>query len=111
MLVGQPPFQTRNIKETYRRIRRVTYRFPTTPAVSDAAKHMVRFRKHLKFEMDLRIAVNIFVINLHAFQIQKIFQIDPTQRPTLAQMRQMPFFTGAPRKFKSTKCILYHAGV
>jgi len=68
MLVGHPPFQTRNIKETYRRIRKVTYRFPSNPAVSDAAKYM----------------------------IQRIFQIDPLQRPTLAQMRQMPFFTGAP---------------
>ena len=48
MLVGQPPFQTRNIKETYRRIRRVTYRFPATPAVSDAAKHMVSSRENPK---------------------------------------------------------------
>lgn len=68
LLVGRPPFQTRNIKETYRRIRKVTYRFPSTPKVSEAAKYM----------------------------IQRIFQIDPKQRPTLAQMRQMSFFTGAP---------------
>eukprot|EP01084_Bolivina_argentea_P101898 182624_1 len=67
LLSGKPPFETKNIKETYRRIKKIKYEFPIN---SDK------------------------YISLHAKDlISKIFTKDPTKRPNILQIRNHSFFT------------------
>ena len=42
LLVGKPPFETSDVKSTYRKIRMNTYAFPEHVSVSDEAKNFVR---------------------------------------------------------------------
>ena len=43
LLVGKPPFETTDIKTTYRRIRTNSYNFPDQVVLSDEAKSFVKF--------------------------------------------------------------------
>ncbi|KAL6112250.1 aurka [Pungitius sinensis] len=46
-LVGKPPFETKSHEETYRKISRVEYTYPTQPNISAGAKDLVaRLLKH-----------------------------------------------------------------
>jgi len=67
LLTGTPPFETRNIKETYRRIRKIKYEFPANSDeyISQPSKQLVA----------------------------QIFTMDPNQRPSLTAIANHPFFT------------------
>ena len=64
-IVGKPPFQTRDVKKTYKLIKTNTYSFPEGIEVSGHAKHL----------------------------IQWILSARPEQRPTIGEIKGHPFFT------------------
>jgi serine/threonine protein kinase len=66
MLVGKPPFETSNVKETYERIRANSYKFPSDLQISDEARDL--------------ISLTLVPI--------------PDNRPKLAAMARHPWFTG-----------------
>jgi len=63
LLVGKPPFETSDVKSTYKKIRMNSYSFPDHVPLSDAAKSM----------------------------ITKILTLDPSKRLTLDEMLEHPF--------------------
>jgi len=63
MLVGKPPFETPDVKTTYKKIRMNSYSFPEHVPLSDAAKNL----------------------------ITKILNLDPTRRPSLDEIMDHPF--------------------
>jgi len=63
MLVGKPPFETPDVKTTYKKIRMNSYSFPEHVPLSDAAKSL----------------------------ITKILNLDPSRRPTLNEILDHPF--------------------
>ncbi len=63
LLIGRPPFETNDPKSTYRRILKNNYAFPSSVAVSEDAKDLIK----------------------------KILVTDPSQRPTLDDILQHPF--------------------
>ncbi|KAA0155495.1 hypothetical protein FNF29_01868 [Cafeteria roenbergensis] len=67
MLVGRPPFETRDVKQTYALIRRASFDFPPSSHVSPEAKDLVR----------------------------AMLTVDPARRPPLTAVLRHPFFTGA----------------
>jgi polo-like kinase 1 len=58
LIIGKPPFETSDVKTTYKRIRMNAYNFPDTGTISDAAKDL----------------------------ITKILNNDPTKRPTIDEI-------------------------
>lgn len=64
LLIGKPPFETQDVKNTYRKIRANEYSFPNSIMISDFAKQL----------------------------IIDILQTDPEQRPTLDQLLTYDFF-------------------
>ena len=64
LLVGEPPFQTPDVKTTYSRIKQCRYTFPATVEISEAGKNL----------------------------IHRILQSRPDRRPTLMDIRTDPFF-------------------
>jgi len=69
MLVGRPPFETADVKTTYRRIRYNQYSFPDTVKVSDSAKSL----------------------------ITSILQTDPKTRPSLDEILASPWLQASGR--------------
>ena len=63
-LLGKPPFETSDVKTTYRRIRMNAYSFPEHIPISAQAKNL----------------------------ITKILHNDPTKRPSLDEIEQHEFF-------------------
>lgn len=63
MLIGKPPFETPDVKTTYKKIRLNSYTFPEHVLISDSAKNI----------------------------ITKILHLDPTKRPTLDEIMAHPF--------------------
>ncbi|CAK89304.1 unnamed protein product (macronuclear) [Paramecium tetraurelia] len=63
MLIGKPPFETPDVKTTYRKIRLNSYTFPEHVLISDAAKNL----------------------------ITRILNLDPVKRPTLDEIMAHPF--------------------
>lgn len=51
LLVGKPPFETTNVKATYKRIKATAFSFPETPVLSEAAKSLIRWILSKKPEM------------------------------------------------------------
>lgn len=68
MLVGKPPFETNDVKTTYRRIKMNAYNFPEHVTVSSEAKDL----------------------------IEKILVSDPSSRLTLSQIEEHEFFVKNP---------------
>ena len=64
LLVGKPPFETSDVKTTYRRIRMNAYSFPENVPLSEASKNLVT----------------------------RILVTDPTKRPTLSEIQGHDFF-------------------
>lgn len=64
LLVGEPPFQTSDVKTTYNRIRQCRYSFPPNVDLSDQARSL----------------------------ISRMLQSSPEKRPTLETIRTDPFF-------------------
>nr|P0C8M8.1 RecName: Full=Probable serine/threonine-protein kinase CCRP1; AltName: Full=Cell-cycle related Protein 1 [Zea mays] len=67
LLVGRPPFETSDVKQTYKRIKACEYSFPDHVSVSDTAKNLV----------------------------QKMLTLDPSKRPSLDEILQHPFLKNA----------------
>eukprot|EP00758_Cryptobia_borreli_P001280 Tbor_TRINITY_DN2094_c0_g1::TRINITY_DN2094_c0_g1_i1::g.12139::m.12139/K06631/PLK1; polo-like kinase 1 len=70
LLVGEPPFQTNDVKATYNRIKQCQFHFPSNLTISNSGKELVHM----------------------------MLQSRPEKRPSLVQVRQHPFFNGAPSK-------------
>jgi serine/threonine protein kinase len=68
LLVGRPPFETDDVKDTYKRIRALQYAFPEDTRVSPSAQSLIR----------------------------GILRTDPYQRPSLSDILQHPFFADEP---------------
>ena len=66
MLIGRPPFETADVKATYKRIRAGLYTFPPAPVVSDAARSL----------------------------IQWMLQVDPSRRPSVEAVMRHTYFCG-----------------
>ena len=64
LIIGKPPFETRDVKTTYKRIKMNAYTFPETAIISEAAKSL----------------------------ISQILVTDPAKRPTLDQILTHDFF-------------------
>jgi len=69
MTIGRPPFETSDVKTTYRRIRYNQYSFPESVRVSDQVKEL----------------------------ISSILRTDPRSRPSLDEILASPWFQGAQR--------------
>ena len=65
LLIGHPPFETKDVKTTYRRIRLNLYNFPESVSISEEAKSL----------------------------ISSILVVDFSKRPTLDQILEHDFFT------------------
>ncbi|KNE68931.1 PLK protein kinase, variant [Allomyces macrogynus ATCC 38327] len=65
MLVGRPPFQTKDVDRIYAKIKEVSYEFPDSVRISDEARDL----------------------------IAAILQSQPETRPSIQQIRFHPFFT------------------
>jgi serine/threonine protein kinase len=65
MLVGKPPFETRDVKATYKRIKRGSYSFPDTVDLSKDSRTL----------------------------IESLLQLVPEKRPSLTQIKNSNFFT------------------
>ena len=65
MLVGKPPFETKDVKSTYKRIRANAYSFPASAGICEHAESLIRWILHTR----------------------------PERRPTLGQIRAHPFFS------------------
>ena len=64
LIIGKPPFETRDVKTTYKRIKMNAYTFPEQAIISEAAKNL----------------------------ISQILVLDPNKRPTLDQILTHDFF-------------------
>jgi len=64
LIIGKPPFETSDVKTTYRKIKMNAYSFPETIPISDQAKNL----------------------------ITKILNLDPSKRPTLDEILDHQFF-------------------
>jgi polo-like kinase 1 len=64
LIIGKPPFETQDVKTTYKRIKMNSYSFPERAVISDAAKSL----------------------------ITEILNSDPLKRPSLEQMINSDFF-------------------
>ena len=65
LIIGKPPFETNNVKETYKRIKMGNYSFPENAIISEPAKDL----------------------------IQSILVLDPHKRPKLDEILSHDFFT------------------
>ena len=65
LLIGKPPFETQDVKTTYKRIRMNVYTFPDGANISDNAKNL----------------------------IQRILSSDPSQRPKFDEILAHPFLS------------------
>lgn len=74
LLVGRPPFETSNVKSTYKRIRMNQYTFPDHVEISEAGKDLIQ--KLLKTEPKERLSLN--QILAHSFFAEGV----PTSMPS-----------------------------
>ena len=42
LIIGKPPFETNDVKATYKKIRMNNYNFPENVAISDLAKDLIK---------------------------------------------------------------------
>lgn len=66
LIIGKPPFETPDVKTTYKKIRMNSYSFPDHVPISDSAKNL----------------------------ITKILNLDPSKRPSLDEIVAHPFLNG-----------------
>lgn len=62
-LIGKPPFETPDVKSTYKKIKACNYEFPESTTISDNARNLIK----------------------------KILVLDPSKRPTLEEILSDPF--------------------
>lgn len=66
LIIGKPPFETPDVKTTYKKIRMNSYSFPEHLPISDGARNL----------------------------ITRILNLDPTKRPTVEELGQHAFLNG-----------------
>eukprot|EP00026_Physarum_polycephalum_P003177 Phypoly_transcript_03187.p1 GENE.Phypoly_transcript_03187~~Phypoly_transcript_03187.p1 ORF type:complete len:717 (+),score=118.81 Phypoly_transcript_03187:138-2288(+) len=66
LIIGKPPFETKDVKSTYKRIKANMYSFPDSVPISECAKSLIR----------------------------RILHTVPEARPNIDEMLQHPFFSG-----------------
>ena len=57
-IIGKPPFETNNVKETYKRIKMGNYSFPENEVISEPAKDLIKLDEILNhdfFHIDINI--------------------------------------------------------
>ncbi|MCQ2818294.1 MAG: CDC5/polo family serine/threonine-protein kinase [archaeon] len=64
LIIGKPPFETNNVKETYKRIKMNSYTFPERALISEPAKELIK----------------------------EILVLDPSKRPSLDDITKSDFF-------------------
>lgn len=67
LIIGKPPFETPDVKTTYKKIKQNNYSFPEHVPISDNAKNL----------------------------ITKILNLDPARRPTLDEIMNHPYLTSS----------------
>lgn len=67
-LIGKPPFETPEVKATYKKIKACNYSFPDHVTISEKARKL----------------------------IERILVLDPSKRPTLDDILEDPFMTTEP---------------
>ena len=67
LIIGKPPFETPDVKTTYKKIRMNSYTFPDHIPISDPARNL----------------------------ITRILNLDPTKRPNLNDILAHPFLNQA----------------
>ena len=79
-IIGKPPFETSDVKTTYKRIRDSIYYFPDRVKISDESKDLIK----------------------------RMLQKNPDQRPTLDEISQHSFFTQhlTPESLPSTALVM-----
>ncbi|EGR31741.1 protein kinase domain protein [Ichthyophthirius multifiliis] len=71
LLIGKPPYETPDIKTTYKRIKQNQYTFPDNIQISESAKHL----------------------------ITSILNLEPSRRPSLDEIMAHPFMKGQIPKY------------
>jgi polo-like kinase 1 len=77
LLIGKPPFETADVKTTYKKIKMNSYNFPESSPISSLAKNL----------------------------IQSILNTDPKKRPTLADIASNEYFAFNIPKTLPTSCL------
>lgn len=67
-MIGKPPFETPEVKATYKKIKACSYSFPDHVTISEKARKL----------------------------IERILVLDPSKRPTLDEILEDPFMTSDP---------------
>ena len=67
LLVGRPPFESKDMKSTYKRILANSYSFPDTMIVSEDAKNLIRtiLQVSLLIFNILMIKLFVLILNFH----------------------------------------------
>ncbi|RKP25586.1 kinase-like domain-containing protein [Syncephalis pseudoplumigaleata] len=81
MLFGKPPFQTKDVKEIYKKIREISYQFPPDIAVCNEAKELISL----------------------------LLSKNPLARPTLEEVLKHPFIRKGPIPLRVPLSALYTA--
>jgi polo-like kinase 1 len=77
LIIGKPPFETTDVKQTYKRIRANNYNFPESAVISESAKNL----------------------------IQKILVNDPKQRLGMNEILSHEFLSGSVPKTLPNSCL------
>ncbi|EDQ84288.1 polo kinase [Monosiga brevicollis MX1] len=89
MIVGRPPFETRDIKTTYSKIKRNDYSFPSTLQISPEAVDLIRMLLH----RDPKCRPNCEEIMRHPFLAGSAYI---PQRMPIKALHMTPDFAGIP---------------
>jgi serine/threonine protein kinase len=66
MVVGRPPFQTKDVRSIYKRIREIEYQFPTGVEINPDARNLIEI----------------------------LLQKDPRSRPSISEIKRSPYIQG-----------------
>lgn len=96
MVVGRPPFETADVKTTYRRIRHNQYSFPEGVPLSDAVKNLIV--SILRTEARARPSLD----DILASQWMRSFQLPPPVPHSVAAANVMSAPSASPRLWRGT---------
>lgn len=92
VLVGKPPFESKDVKSTYKRIVANSFAFPEEAGVSTDAKHLIRLMlnvSHLSFCPDAFELLLIFIICCSAGTWKQTQSPDGHQPPVLQGAKRL----------------------
>ncbi|CAI2382601.1 unnamed protein product [Moneuplotes crassus] len=98
LLVGRPPFETRDLHETYKKIQRASYSFPKHVKISDNAKDLIS--KCLQIDPQKRIKLDKMIS--HSFFLEGFPELCPvttlTIPPSISYSEAFKPKSSSPRK-------------